>query len=188
MTTAPELRPWDRIPARIDSTGKRVKGESEEAWQAFVLYRDMLWREEKPQTRKLVRVAEELKKAVQLIGRWSLKYDWHGRVHAYDVWMDREVQRERVENRILLNRNMAKMGRLLMTKGMNALIQTPLSDLNQNTMLALVKEGVGLQTRAFGEIDTSDQPVVRDPIKVINIRVKAPAEPPRIDESEGGSP
>lgn len=59
------------------------KDESSEAFQAFACYRDM------GTGRSHVAVAQELGKSDQLISRWSRKFHWVKRVHAWDAELDR---------------------------------------------------------------------------------------------------
>lgn len=69
------MNPWDR-------TDK----ESEEAWEAFVIYRDLGTK------RSLRLVAETLKKSEGLMGGWSSKHDWPNRARGYDRWQDQQMQ------------------------------------------------------------------------------------------------
>lgn len=66
---------------------ERQAGESEEAWQAFVLYRDQA------PPRSLREVCKEVGKEKALIGRWSSENRWVARVAAWDREQDR-VKRE----------------------------------------------------------------------------------------------
>lgn len=61
---------------------KRVD-ESTEAFEAFACYRDM------GSGRSHVAVATELGKSENLIHRWSRKFNWIRRVHAFDAEIDR---------------------------------------------------------------------------------------------------
>lgn len=61
---------------------KRID-ESTEAFEAFACYRDM------GTGRSHAAVAYELSKSENLINRWSKKYNWVKRVHAYDAELDR---------------------------------------------------------------------------------------------------
>lgn len=67
------MRYWERQPR-----------ESEKAYQAFQMYRDM------GQGRNLREVARTLGKSPSLIYRWSTKHDWVERVRAYDNWLEME--------------------------------------------------------------------------------------------------
>lgn len=83
-----EHKPWERLD-----------GETGKAWEAFVKYRDA------GPSRTFTKVADELKKSVQLLSRWGKQYDWAERVLAWDreydrLWRDRMVrERPHVDQR-----------------------------------------------------------------------------------------
>ncbi len=62
---------------------ERRDSESDPAFAAFVLYRDMA------DERSLVKVAEVLGKSETLMSRWSVSHSWRKRVIAYDLELDR---------------------------------------------------------------------------------------------------
>lgn len=78
------LELWERRPA-----------ESDEAFEAFVVYRDM------PLPRSQRGAAERLGKSRQLLSQWSMRHDWQDRVAAWDLEQDRQrreaMARENVE-------------------------------------------------------------------------------------------
>lgn len=81
---APELPlPWERQPE-----------EGDEAWQAFVIYRDMLMVEADDGThlgrRSIREVARREGKAPSLMDKWSVRHKWRLRVEAYDADLDRD--------------------------------------------------------------------------------------------------
>lgn len=65
---------------------ERQVGESEEAWEAFALYRDL------GVDRSHDKVAKALQKSMALMGGWSRTNAWTARALAYDVYMDRQRQ------------------------------------------------------------------------------------------------
>lgn len=66
-------RPWERQP-----------GESEMAFRAFVLYRDLL-----PEKRTHKAVGKILNKSTSNVGAWSAKFNWRERAIAWDGEKDR---------------------------------------------------------------------------------------------------
>jgi len=66
-----ERKPWER-----------QEHESPKAWEAFLLYREM------GVNRTLTSVAEQLKKSVALLSRWSTDFHWKERVRTYDLAND----------------------------------------------------------------------------------------------------
>lgn len=85
-------QPWDRLP-----------GESNQAWEAFRIYRDM------GLTRSHVKVAAEVGKNVTMMGRWSKAHTWPLRAIAYDKFCDREWQLTMQEEAARANKANAKI-------------------------------------------------------------------------------
>lgn len=74
--------PWERQPE-----------ESDQAWEAFVVYRDMLQVEHDGSIlgrRSYREVARRLGKAASLMDKWSVRHKWRLRVEAYDADLDRD--------------------------------------------------------------------------------------------------
>lgn len=91
MPTKSESVPWEQQP-----------GESSPAFAAFAEYRDL------GPERSIDAVVQKLDKSRTLIGRWSGRWEWVKRVHAYDAHLD-EVMREARESAL------AKRSRHIMT-------------------------------------------------------------------------
>lgn len=66
---------------------ERQGDESEESWQAFVVYRDQT------PPRSLRDVGKEIDKSLQMVQKWSKRHRWVARVAAWDREQDR-VKRE----------------------------------------------------------------------------------------------
>jgi hypothetical protein len=74
--------PWERQPE-----------ESDPAWEAFVIYRDMLVIEHDGAIsgrRSIREVARREGKAASLMDKWSVRHKWRLRVEAYDADLDRD--------------------------------------------------------------------------------------------------
>lgn len=74
--------PWERQPE-----------ESPQAWEAFVIYRDMLQLEHDGRIegrRSHRQVAKRVGKHHALMSRWSERHQWKARVAAYDSDLDRD--------------------------------------------------------------------------------------------------
>lgn len=62
---------------------ERRDNETDPAWQAFALYRDL------GVERSLAEVGRRLDKTTALLGRWSSAHQWVKRVRAWDIEVDR---------------------------------------------------------------------------------------------------
>jgi hypothetical protein len=96
---------WDRQP-----------GESSEAFEAWILYRDM------GPERKQVRVARGLSKSDQLISKWSANNQWKRRVEAWEIYLDQRRQEEIVLEVIEARKRQLQIGKTLQSKGLAALL------------------------------------------------------------------
>jgi len=65
---------------------ERVSGETQKAFEAFCIYRDM------GASRSLRKVADQLGKSSRLIKKWSSLNGWVKRTTAYDDYMDRKAR------------------------------------------------------------------------------------------------
>lgn len=70
---------------------ERQKGESEQAYYAFALYRD----QDTP--RGYAAVVSELSKSRTLITRWASKWFWRERTRAWDRFLEEQVRREQIK-------------------------------------------------------------------------------------------
>lgn len=73
------VNPWDR-----------QEGESVEAWEAFVLYRE---------GRSTAEVARKLGKTKQLTDRWSRAHEWVKRRDAWEAHIDKNIRQPLLEKR-----------------------------------------------------------------------------------------
>lgn len=97
-TTIPRdlLDPWERQP-----------GESNEAWQAFVAYRDMQL--DGRYLRSYRRVARDLGKSLSAISDHAARWQWQARVQAWDVEQDRAKTAAMLAEREELGRRHAQL-------------------------------------------------------------------------------
>lgn len=72
---------------------ERQAEETPQAWEAFVIYRDMLQLEHDGRIlgrRSCREVGRRLAKSSRLMDRWAARHDWRPRVQAYDNDLDRD--------------------------------------------------------------------------------------------------
>lgn len=86
------LEPWER-----------QTGESDEAWQAWTIYRD----QELP--RSLRQVARHLSKSLTSVSSHSVRWQWVSRAQIWDVEQDRAKTRARLDEQEALGRRHATM-------------------------------------------------------------------------------
>ncbi len=75
--------PWDRQP-----------GEGDEAWVAFVIYRDL------GAERTLNKVRKELGKSDRICEKWSSAHQWVFRSAEWDKHLDQEIQKATIQEKI----------------------------------------------------------------------------------------
>ncbi|MFA5801542.1 MAG: hypothetical protein WC911_03605 [Thermoleophilia bacterium] len=122
----------------------RQKGETNKAFEAFVLYRDM------GTSRSCAKVADHLSRSNTLIFGWSAKWSWQRRVELYDVHQDQERLKRLEQSRIKMDERQATYGKAMQAKGM-IFIQGPdggPQDVNQAAKL--VVEGSKIERVAHG--------------------------------------
>ncbi len=80
-------------PVAIDLSdpGSRQQGESDQAWEAFVIYRDMVPR------RYFTATAKQLGKNPSLIEYWAKRWSWVARCSAWDEAQDRAKRQKILE-------------------------------------------------------------------------------------------
>jgi len=94
---------------------ERQQGESEQAWEAFLTYRDM------DPPRKVQAVASKLSKSRQQITKWKSAWSWEERARAYDNQIDREVKEKVVDDRQEMRERHIYIAKSLQKKALDAL-------------------------------------------------------------------
>jgi hypothetical protein len=126
---AAAIEAWERQP-----------DEGPKAWAAFCVYRDL-----DPATRSLARVAHHTGKSIALIGRWSSKWRWVGRVRAWDSEIDRQKRVGQLKAIEDMSRRQAAMGLLMQSKGidrLNAMSPDEVRVLSVFEVIRLIEAGV----------------------------------------------
>jgi hypothetical protein len=155
MGKKPAMNRAERIQelkeARDSSTRfpwERQFNESGKAFEAFVAYRDI------GKTRSLVKVARELGKSAELMGRWSGKWDWVERVGAWVDEQDRESREAQSKAVLKMNERHAKIAAVLTGKVIEKLAGTSNEEIGKMSMVSvsrLLEVGVKVERQARGE-------------------------------------
>lgn len=93
---------------------ERQEGESAKAFAAFQRYRDQPTME-----RSLRRLAVNLDRSLEMLGRWSKRWRWVHRVTAWDAEQDRLTQELVLEERRAFAKRLAASGALMQAKGIS---------------------------------------------------------------------
>jgi len=94
---------------------ERQEKESEQAFQAFVKYRD------KGLERTLISVSEELHKSYTLIRRWADMWNWSERVREYDNDLEKQAKKQAEKSRKEMYERHAKIATTFQAKALEAL-------------------------------------------------------------------
>jgi hypothetical protein len=91
----PVQHPWQQLP-----------GETDKAYQAFVVYRNL-----EPDERSLARVGSELVKSRTLLSRWSAKWSWVERARAWDNYQEVRRLEKRIQEKQAMDEEHLKIVR-----------------------------------------------------------------------------
>ncbi len=141
-----ERQPWERL-----------EQESDSAFEAFAMYRDM------GADRSLAKVGRQVGKHKTLMERWSSKYSWGLRCRGWDEELDRQAREERIVEVLDMRRRQANLGRALQglaSKGLRQMTTTTDAEgktvpidprLSAAEIARLAKDGALLERLALGE-------------------------------------
>lgn len=123
-----EEKPWERR-----------QGESEQAFEAFTVYRNMgLHRSNRE-------VCEKLSKSRQLISRWKSKYEWDIRAKAWDNELDREARDEAVKNLKDMTTRHIRISMQLQAKAIEALAELDVKSMTPKDIKEILKMATDLE-------------------------------------------
>lgn len=152
---------------------EQQENESAEAYEAFSLYRDgyetvvkkvkgneVVESKSKENCRSLQKVSQKLAKSLPLIKRWSSRHDWVYRVREYDKFIEREALDKATESLAKMRTKQILLGSELQNKAFEALKEVPKKLLiaNPQILLAFIKEGAAMETRARKDEQEAHRP------------------------------
>lgn len=118
---------------------ERQTGETEKAYAAFSIYRDMT------DKRSIQAVCDETGKSYQAVYRWVTKYEWKERVRLYDNWLEHEAQKDVVAQRKKMIAQQLKIARAIQAKALKAFSEADESKMTFKDMKELLKLGTELE-------------------------------------------
>lgn len=127
------------MPKWTDKPWERQKGESEKAFEAFAVYRDM------GEKRTLTAVAEKLQKSGTLIRRWKDRWDWVERVRAYDNGLEKEARAKAVKDRKDMTDRHIKIAMQLQKKALEALNSLDVEAMSPKDIKEYIKMATDLE-------------------------------------------
>lgn len=143
---------------------ERQTGESEKAFEAFVVYRDLGC------DRSISKVVQKLNKSHALIARWSGQWNWSERVRLYDNELEKQAFDEAVKERRAMSERHIKIAMQMQKKALEALQLLSVKDMSPRDIKDYIKTATEIErlNRTVDESSRSD--------KVINIVVKGSDE------------
>jgi hypothetical protein len=127
------------MPKWTDKPWERQKGESEKAFEAFAIYRDM------GQERTIAAVVKRLEKSRALIDRWKDRWEWKERVRAYDNELEREARAKAVKDRKAMTDRHIGIAMQLQKKALEALNSLSVEDMSAKDIKEYIKMATDLE-------------------------------------------
>lgn len=127
-------QPWERQPK-----------ESDVAFAAFTVYRDM------GPDRSIPKVAQKCTKNVSLIKRWSSTHRWAVRIEAWTDEQDRLMREELIKGVTVMRKNHTDIAVSMLTKALDALGMIPAVDMTMQDIARAVDVAAKLERLSRGE-------------------------------------
>lgn len=127
------------MPKWTENPWERQSGESEKAFEAFVIFRDL------GEKRTFTAVAEELQKSYTLIRRWKERWGWEERARAYDNDLEREARAKAVKERKDMTTRHIGIAIQLQRKALDALKRLNVNDMSPKDIKEYIKMATDLE-------------------------------------------
>lgn len=132
---------------------ERQEGETDKAFEAFCVYRDMV-------QRSYSKVADKLQKSDTIIGRWGRTYDWRKRAAAWDDEQDRVAREAQTKEIVKMRKRHADIATAMLVKAAKALKSIPEEEIKASDISRMVDVASKLERLSRG--DTSEVIEERD--------------------------
>lgn len=127
------------MPKWTDKPWERQKGESEKAYEAFAVYRDM------GTNRSIRAVAQQLAKSRTQIGKWSSAWEWTERVRAYDNDLEKEARAQAIRDRKAMTTRHINIAMQLQKKALEALNGLSVENMSPKDIKEYIKMATDLE-------------------------------------------
>lgn len=149
----PEMLPWEQQP-----------GESPKAFEAFNRY--LLMGTE----RSLQKVAFELDKSTNMMGKWSSRWKWVERVAAWDIEQERQARNEQAEEIRKMRKRHASIATSMLAKVSKRMQQMQAEELTPQDIKAWVEAASKLERLSRGDsseiVEERDGGKAIDPVQI----------------------
>ena len=125
---------------------ERQEDETERAFEAFALYRDL-----GSGNRSCAKVAAELRKSVGLIERWSRNHQWQKRIAAWDAEQDRIARQAQIDEIKKMRKRHADLATAMLVKAAKALKRIPEDEVKASDVSRLVETASKLERISRGD-------------------------------------
>lgn len=139
-----------------DDPWERQKGESAQAYEAFVIYRDM------GPDRSQRAVSQKCSKSISLIRRWSSANNWQERVRAFENSRDEADRREALKKLKETNDYNIRLAAQLKRKAVSAMILLSDDKMSAKDIALFIDKAVSIEREALKEeagISAGGQPI-----------------------------
>lgn len=128
-----------------DKPWERREGESEKAFEAFVIYRDL------GQDRTISAVVKRLEKSRSLIDRWKDRYNWSERALLYDNEIEKRALAKAVRERKSMSERHIKIAMQMQKKALEALQLLPVENMSSKDITNMMDIAAKLERLSRGE-------------------------------------
>jgi hypothetical protein len=130
---------------KLPDPWERQSNETPQAFEAFVIFRDMEGK------RSYKRVSEQLQKSETLIGRWGRKHRWQSRREAWEDEQDRLVREELIKGITTMRKTHTAIAGQMLVKALKALQSLPVEDMTMQDIARAVDVAAKLERLSRGE-------------------------------------
>lgn len=148
----------------VNEPWERQQSESEEAYEAFSVYRDMLSKTGKRSTAK---VGQELGKSKTLMDNWCKRWNWVERARTWDNELARQGKEQAAKDAREMQQRHVKIAKKMQLKALEALETLDPEMLDGNIVVKLIVEGTKLERsarEAGNDMASSGKEAAEDPL------------------------